>query len=107
MQLFKKQKASKIQIHSHDKINRLLHILEQYENISPVNKEGQPKGNTFINLVNVLAKGESLKIVLASRYLNSFINDSICNWPIEPMQVILTKINGKYFTTADMNRAYN
>ena len=23
------------------------------------------------------------------------------------MQVILTKINGKYFTTADMNSAYN
>ena len=26
---------------------------------------------------------------------------------IEPIQVILTKINGKYFTAADMNRAYN
>ena len=26
---------------------------------------------------------------------------------IEPIQVILTKINGKYFTTADMNSAYN
>ena len=29
------------------------------------------------------------------------------NWPIEPIQVILTKINGKYFTTAHMNSAYN
>ena len=28
-------------------------------------------------------------------------------WPIEPIQVILTKINGKYFTTTDMNSAYN
>ena len=28
-------------------------------------------------------------------------------WPIEPIQVILTKINGKYFTTVDMNSAYN
>ena len=27
--------------------------------------------------------------------------------PIEPIQVILTKISGKHFTTADMNNAYN
>ena len=99
--VFKKQRASKVPIHLHDKVNRLLDILE------PVNKEEQPKGNTFINPVIILAKGESLKIVLDARYLNSLIDESKCNWPIEPIQVILTKINGKYFTTADMNIAYN
>ena len=59
---FKKQRASKVPILLHDKVNRLLDILEQYEIISPVNKEEQPKGNTFINPVIILAKGESLKI---------------------------------------------
>ena len=105
--VFKKQRASKVPIHLHDKVNRLLDILEQYNIISPVNKEEQPKGNTFINPVIILAKGESLKIVLDARYLNSLIDESKCNWPIEPIQVILTKINGNYFTTADMNSAYN
>ena len=105
--VFKKQRASKVPIHLHDKVNRLLDILEQYKIISPVNKGEQPKGNTFINPVIILAKGESLKIVLDARYLNSLIDESKCNWPIEPIQVILTKINGKYFTTADMNSAYN
>ena len=105
--VFKKQRASKVSIHLHDKANRLLDILEQYNIISPVNKEEQPKGNTFINPVIILAKGESLKIVLDARYLNSLIDESKFNWPIEPIQVILTKINGKYFTTADMNSAYN
>ena len=105
--IFKKQRASKVPIDLHDKVNRLLDIIEQYEIISPVNKEEQPKGNTFINPVIILAKGESLKIVLDARYLNSLIDESKCNWPIEPIQVILTKINGKYFTTADMNSAYN
>ena len=61
--VFKKQRASKVPILLHDKVNRLLDILEQYEIISQVNKEEQPKGNTFINPVIVLAKGESLKIV--------------------------------------------
>ena len=105
--VFKKQKASKVPIHLHDKVNRLLNILEQYEILSPVNKEEQPKSNTFINPVIILAKSESLKRVLDARYLNSLIDESKCNWPIEPIQVILTKINGKYFTTADMNSAYN
>ena len=105
--VFKKRRASKVPIHLHVKVNRLLDILEQYKFISPVNKEEQPKGNTFTNPVIILAKGESIKIVLDARYLNSLIDESKCNWPIEPIQFILTKINGKYFTTADMNSAYN
>ena len=105
--VFKKQRASKVPIHLHDKVNRLLSILEQCEILSPVNKEEQSKGNTFINPVIILAKGESLKLVLDARYLNSLIDESKCNWPIEPIQVILTKINRKYLTTADMNSAYN
>ena len=72
--VFKKQRASKEPIHLHDKSNRLLDILEQFKIISPVNKEELPKGNTFINPVIILAKGESLKIVLDARYLNSLID---------------------------------
>ena len=111
--VFKKQRASKAPIHLQDKVNRLLEILEQCEIIFPVNKEEPPKGNTFINPVIILAKGESLKIVINliifkdARYLNSLIDESKCNWPIEPIQVSLTKIYGKNFTTADMNSAYN
>ena len=103
---FKKQRASKVPIHLHDKINRLLDNLEQYEIISSVNKEEQQNKNTFIKPVIILAKGESLKKVLDARYLNSLIDESKCNRPIEPIQVILTKKNGKYFLTADMKSAY-
>ena len=53
--VFKKQRESKVSIHLHDKTKRLLDILEQYENISPVSKEEQPKGNPFNNPVIVLA----------------------------------------------------
>ena len=103
--VFKKQRASKVPIHLHDKINRLLDNLEQYEIISSVNKEEQQNKNTFIKPVISLAKEESLKKVLDARYLNSLIDESKCNWPIEPIQVILTKRNSKYFLTADMNSA--
>ena len=75
--------------------------------ISPVNKEQLPTGNTFTNPVIILRKGESLKIVLDARYLNSVIDESKCNWPIEPADVALTTINGTIITTADLNSANN
>ena len=48
--IFKKQRTSKVPIHLHNKVNRLLDILEQYEIMSPVKKEEQPKGNQPSNL---------------------------------------------------------
>ena len=76
---FEKQRASSVSIHLQDKVKRILDILEQYENISPVNKKEQPKRNTFVNPVIVLAKGDPLKIVLDARYFNSLIDESKCN----------------------------
>ena len=35
------------------------------------------------------------------------IDESKCNWPIEQVDVALTRINGTIFTTADLNSAYN
>ena len=58
MQFSKNQRASKVPIHLKDKFNRLLEKQEQYEIISPVNKEEQPKGNTIKNTVIILARGE-------------------------------------------------
>ena len=78
---------------------------EQYEIILPVNETEQPKGKTFINIVIILAQSESRKIVLDARCLNSLIDESKCNWPTEPRQVILT--NGQFYTTIDVNIAYN
>ena len=35
------------------------------------------------------------------------IDESKCNWPIEPLDVALTRINRTVFTLADLNSAYN
>ena len=105
--IFKKQRISKVPIHLRERIQKLLDVLKKYDIIAPVNKEQLSTGNTFTNPVIILRKGESLKIVLDARYLNSMIDESKCNWPIEPVDVALTRINGTIFTTADLNSAYN
>ena len=71
------------------------------KNIHSKNSSGKPFPD------NYNTREELFKIVLDARYLNSLIDESKCNWSIEPNQVILTKIIGKYFPTADMNSAYN
>ena len=35
------------------------------------------------------------------------IDETKCCWPIEPIQVILTRIKGQIFSIADMKTAYN
>ena len=105
--IFKKQRISRIPIHLRERIQKLLDVLMKYDIIAPVNEEQLSTGNTFTNPVIILRKGESLKIVLDARYFNSMIDESKCNWHIEPVDVALTRINGTIFTTADHNSAYN
>ena len=105
--VFKKQRISKVPIHLRERIQELLDVQKKYNIIVPVKKEQLSTRNTFRNPVIILRKGESLKTVLNSRYLNSMIDESKCNWPIEPVDVALTRINGTIFTTADLHSAYN
>ena len=105
--IFKNQRISKVPIHLRERIQKLLDVLKKYDIIAPVNKEQLSTGNTFTNPVIILRKGESLKIVLDAQYLNSMIDESKCNWPIESVDIALTRINGTIFTTADLNSAYN
>ena len=104
---FRKQRASKVPIQLKERVEKLLQVLEYFDIIAPVNTKYLTEGNTFINPVIILKKGETLKIVLDARYLNSMIDETKCSWPIEPVNEILTKIDGEYFSIADMNSAYN
>ena len=79
-------------------------VLQKYVNRSPVNEQKLSAGNTFTHTVIAIQKGQTLK---DARYLNSIIDDSKCNWPIEPLDVALTRINGTIFATADLIKAYN
>ena len=82
-------------------------MLTHFDIIAPVNRDSLTTGNTFINPVIILKKGESLKIVLDGCQLNTMIDETKCSWPIEPIQIIFTRIKLPIFSIADMNSAYN
>ena len=64
-------------------------------------------GTEFINPVIILPKGDKVKLVIDARYLNSITDLSSYHWPLEPMDTLLTRVNGKIFTTSDMANAYH
>ena len=81
--------------------------MTSFDILAPVNTDSPTTANTFINPVIIRKKGESLKIVLDARQLNTMSDETKCSWPIEPKQIILTRFKGPIFSIADVNNAYN
>ena len=54
----------------------------------------RPKGRC--NPVIIPKKEESRKIVLYARQITAMIDETEYNWPIEPIEIILTVIKGRF-----------
>ena len=64
-------------------------------------------GSLFVNSIILLPKADYVKLVINARYLNSITDLTNYSWPLEPVQMIMTRINGKYFTASDLSCAYH
>ena len=74
--IFKKQRASRIPLQLQDRVQHLFGILTHFDIIAPVNTDSISTRNTSINPVIILKEGESLKIVLDARQLNTMIDET-------------------------------
>ena len=64
-------------------------------------------GSLFVNPIILLPKADYVKLVIDARYPNSITDLTNYSWPLEPVQMIMTRINGKYFTANDLSCAYH
>ena len=64
-------------------------------------------GSLFVNPIILLPKADYVKLVIDARYLNSITNLTNYSWPLEPVQMLMTRINGKYSTASDLSCAYH
>ena len=74
--VFKKQRSTRIPLHLQDRVQHLIDILTHFDIIAPVNTDSLTMGNTFIDQVMIIKKGESLKIVLDARQLNTMFDET-------------------------------
>ena len=61
----------------------------------------------FVNPIIILPKKDYVKLVIDARYLKSITDTSNSSWPLEPLQVLITRVNGSYFTSSDLSCAYH
>ena len=102
----KRQRASKVPLHLKDKLEKLLTQLKD----AAITQEmgGDDKmGSFFVNPVILMPKKDYVKLVYHARNLNSVIDLTNYSWPLEPVQMIMTGVNGKLFSVSDLSCAYH
>ena len=101
-----KQRPSKVPLHCQEKLENLL---EQLCKTGIIREMGNDKemGSEFINPIIILPKGNTVKLVIDARYLNSITDLSRYSWPLEPIGSLLTRLKGNFFTTSDLCSVYN
>ena len=52
-------------------------------------------------------KNDYVKLVIDARYSNSVTGLTNYSWPLEPVQMIMTRVNGKVFSLTDLCCAYH
>ena len=102
----KKQRASRVPLHYQSRLEALLEELQRADIIREMGDDIE-MGSMFFNPIIILSKADTIKFVIDARYLNSITDLSSYSWPLEPLNTMLTKIYGKYFTTSDLLSAYN
>ena len=100
----KKQRPSKVPLHLKDKLEKLLGQLQEADIIREIGDDDK-LGSLFVNPVILMPKADYVKLVIDARYLTSITELTNYSWPLEPIQMIMTRINGKYFTVSDLSCA--
>ena len=92
----KRQRAKKVPLHLKDKHEKLLTQLKDAD-ITRERGDDDEMGSLFVNPIILMPKNDYFKLVIDARYLNSVTDLANYSWPLEPVQMIMTRLNGKFF----------
>ena len=102
----RKQRPSKCLLHLKDNLEKLLGQLQDSGIIRKMGDDDE-LGSFFVSLIIIMPKADYSELVIDTRHLNSITNLTNYQWLLEPVQMIMTRINGKYSTASDLPCAYN
>ena len=101
----KRQRPSKVPLHLKEKLEKLLTQIKDAD----INREmgdDDAMGSLFVNPIFLMPKNDHVKLVIDARYLNSVRDLTNYSWPLEPVQMIMIRVNGKVFSASDLSCAY-
>ena len=98
--------TSKVPQHLKDKIEKLRTQLTDADIFREMGDDDEV-GCLFVNPIILMPKNDYVKLVIDARYLNSVTDLTNYSWPLEPAQMIMTSVNGKFFSVSDLSCAYH
>ena len=102
----KRQRPSKVLLHLKEILAKLLTQLKDADFIREM-RDDDEMGSLFLNPIILMPKSDYVKLVKDARFLNSVTDLTIYSWPLEPVQMIMTRVNGKFFSVSDLSCAYH
>ena len=92
----KRQRPSKVPLHLKEKVEKLLTQLKNADIIREMGDDDE-LGSLF-NPIILMPKSDYVKLVIDARFLNSVTDLTNYSWPLEPVQMMMTRVNGKFFS---------
>ena len=102
----KRQRASTVPLYLKDKLEKLIKQLKEADIIRKMGNDDE-MGCLFVNPIILMPKNDYVKLVIDARYLNSVTDLTNYSWPLEPVQMIITRVNGKFFSVSDLSCTYH
>ena len=102
----KRQRPDKVPLHLKEKLEKLLTQLKDADIFRERGDDDQ-MGSLFMNPIILMLKNDYMKVVIDARYLISVTDLTNYSWPLEPMHMIMTRVNGKVFSLSDLSCAYH
>ena len=91
----KRQRAGKVPVHLKDKLEKLVTQLKDADIIREMGDDDE-MGSLFVDPIILMPKNDFVKLVIDACYLNSVTDLTNYSWPLEPVQMIMTKENGRF-----------
>ena len=101
----KRQRPSKVPLHLKEILEKRLTQLKDADIIRKKGDDNKMR-SLFVNPVILMPKDDYVKLVIDARYLNSLTDLTNHSWPLEPVQIIMTRANGKIFSVTDLSCVY-
>ena len=102
----KRQRPIEVPLHLKEKLEKLLTQLKDADIFREMGDDVE-MGSLFVNPIILMPKNDYVKLMIDARYLNSVADLTNYSWPLEPVQMIMTRVNGKVFSVSDLSCAYH
>ena len=103
------QRPTKVPIHYREKLKKLLNELDKHNIIRQIGSTPSDKsiyGTMFLTLQIIIPIGDTIKVVLDARHLNSNTDQSFESWPIEPLAPQLARASRTFKSAIDLMYEY-